>query len=199
MQRTVPNFTELNKLSIFTSWIHKLPLNCLPLLLLCSCRPLNWLLMEERDGYAPSSQHLLRSIGQLAPPLLSGLLEGSWRVVSVVYMLLVVVYLCWIEVYIEINWFDRFWLFQFNWTWCISSLTQSIYLRFMVHWTESLITKATCNYLKAVMLSLYLLICHYSAFTTSQALLASSRLFWASIHSFISSSHPPLAQFCSNW
>jgi hypothetical protein len=89
MQRTVLNFTKLNKLSIFTSQIHNLSLNYLPPLLLCSSRPLNWLLVEERDDYTPSSQHLLRSIGQLASPLLSELLEWSWGVVSVVYMLLV--------------------------------------------------------------------------------------------------------------
>jgi hypothetical protein len=101
------NWSKLN--AITSQALGFYPLHS-PVLLLCSSTFLNWSLMVERDGYLPSSQHLLRSIGRLASHLLSRLFEWSKEVMCSVYMLLVLLYLCWIEVYIEINWFDRFWL-----------------------------------------------------------------------------------------
>jgi hypothetical protein len=101
------NWSKLNAITSQTLGFYRLHSPILPL---CSSIFLNWSLMVEKDDYLPSSQHLLRSIGRPASHLLSRLLQWSWRVMCSVYMLLVFLYLCWIEVYIEIDWFDRFWL-----------------------------------------------------------------------------------------
>jgi hypothetical protein len=168
MQRTYSStefFWNWSKLNTITSqalsfhWLYS------PLLFLCSSRPLNWPLVVERDDCISSSQHLLRSIGQLASHLLSRILEWSWGVMGSVYLSLYVSvcisFYCRVEVYIEVNWFDQIWLPYFNCTWCIASLTWAAplcALRFTK--PSSQLPKVMCNCLEIVMLSIYLLICH---------------------------------------
>jgi hypothetical protein len=82
----------------------------------------------------------------------------------------------------------------------VHCITHSICL-FVLHGSLNQLPTArvVCNCLEAVILSFYLLICHYSVLTLPQALLAPSRPFQTLIHSFISCLYIPLAQFCSNW
>jgi hypothetical protein len=70
------NWSKLNAITSQTLGFYQLHS---PILLLCSSIFLNWSLMVERDGYLPSSQHLLRSIGRLASHLLSRPLGWSYR------------------------------------------------------------------------------------------------------------------------
>jgi hypothetical protein len=138
MQRTVPNFTELNKLSIFTSSIHKPQLNCLPLLLLCSYRPLNWLLMEEKRGLCTKFSTLVEINWSIAS---SVALWTSWRILKScqcgVYASCCCFYLLdWGLYRNQLVWPILTLLIQLNMVHCI---THSNYFLvcFMVHWTES--------------------------------------------------------------